>query len=364
MDDAEALAVADMILEASRVENIWHGEDLHNADGEAFEGYGSLNFASSRLDPSYMAMSSRRGRRRVRDSLADVRPQVGEHLRMVTLTMPKLTGVGFEKTISVFDDARGRLRKRKWFKTTFRGGVFGEEFTLGTGGDAYHVHAHILTWSKWVEWVTLGEEWTSCLKASAAAHGIEMDFATAHGRAVVDVRLVTSKRRGKGTVSVSDAVSEVAKYITKGSTFAELPPAQLVEVERTLRGRRMVETFGEANNRKGKSEAIADVTGESSNADETRAYLDTQDTVDGAHTLTEGGRKRSESLRVVGARMIRAGQRVLWVEMLRFVYANRRDWRKRQLAMRYPVATFRGLDGSVWYGSAIVQSKTLSDGRS
>jgi hypothetical protein len=364
MEDAEALAVADMILESARPQNIWHGEDLHNVDGEVFEGYGSLNFASSRLEPSYMAMSSRRARRRVKDSLARVRPQSGEHLRMVTLTMPE-TEAGFEKAMTVFDDARALLRKRQWFKDTFRGGVFGEEFTVGEAGDHYHVHCHVVAWSKWVVWSKLGDEWSACLQASAAKNQVEMMFATEHGRAVVDVRLVTSKRRGKGTISEDDAIKEVAKYITKGNTYEELSPAQLIEVERTLRGRRMVETFGEANKRKGKSVEVASVeqvTSLEERKDGNKSpYLDTQNTIDGCSTLAKANKSRSESLRVVGARMISKGKRELWLEMLRFIYAERREWRKRQLAIRYPAATFRGLDGSVWYGVEKIQASALSD---
>jgi hypothetical protein len=352
-DDAEALAVADMLQEGARLENIWHGEDLHNADGEAFEGYGSLNVPSSRLAPEYMATSSRRARRRVKDALDRCKPAQGENLRMVTLTMPDIDA-GFELTMAVFDHARALLRKRQWFKKVFRGGVFGEEFTYQ---DHFHVHCHVMAWSKWVVWKQLGEEWTSCLIASAAKHDVEMNFATSHGRAVVDVRLVTSKRRGKGTVSKDDAVQEVAKYITKGSTFAELPPAQLVEVERVLHRRRMIETFGEANKRKGKTE----VTGEASSTDEQRTYLDTQDIVDGADTLAKTKKPRLESLRVVGARMIREGNRLLWLDMLRHIYAERREWRKAQLSKRYPVATFRTLSGEVWYGAGVIQRGTLSD---
>ncbi len=365
VEDAEALATADMILEAAKVENIWHAEDLHNADGEAFEGYGSLNVPSSRLAPEYMAVTSRRARRRVTDALGRCRPQSGEHLRLVTLTMPKLSGIGFTKTMAVFDKARVLLRKRDWFKDTFRGGVSGSEFTFGQDGDAYHVHSHTMAWSKWVVWQTLGEVWTSCLEAAASAHGLEMNFATSHGRAVVDVRLVTPKRRGKGTVAMDDAVKEVAKYITKGNTFAAIPPAQLVEVERTLRGRRMVETFGEANQRKGKIESgalIAHIEGEIQSGEVKDTYLDTQDTVDGKNNKPEAEKVRSESLRKVGARMILAGQRREWLEMLQYIYAKRREWRKAQLAKRFPVATFRTLSGEIWYGVDIVKSRTLSDG--
>ncbi len=349
--DVESQAVADLIAEASRVENIWHAQDLTNGDGECFAGYGSLNVPSSRLSPDYMALSSRRSRPRVVHALDRCRPQSGENLRMVTLTMPHLQGVGFAKTIALFDDARARLRKRKWFIETFRGGVFGEEFTLGVDGDSYHVHCHVLAWSKWVVWTRLGDEWSDCLERAAMARGIPLEFSTSHNRAVVDVRLVTQKRRGKGTISHAGAVQEVAKYITKGNTFTELAPLQLIEVERSLRGRRMVETFGDANLRKGKPTQDAAIDGE-------RPYLDKQDTVDGKGKLIRARKPRLEPLRVLGARMIAAGRRRQWLETLREVFRRRAEWRKRQLATRFPYATFSTLAGEVWYGVELQGDET------
>jgi hypothetical protein len=192
-----------------------------------------------------------------------------------------------------------------------------------------------------------------------------MDFATSHGRAVVDVRLVTPKRRGKGTVAMDDAIREVAKYITKGSTFKELAPAQLVEVERSLRGRHMIEAFGEANKRKGKIKPCAMIAhneGETQSGEIKDTYLDNQSIVDGKAKDSKSKKERAEPLRLVGARMIREGKRREWLEMLRFKFAERREWRKARLAERFPVATFRTLSGEVWYGVDIVKSRTLSDG--
>jgi hypothetical protein len=353
-DDAEALAVADMLLAASRPENIYYAEDLHNADGECFDGYGSLNVCTSRLDPAYMKSSSSRAARRTEEALSRVRPQSGEHLRLLTVTMPKLDA-SFETTLRVLDDALVLLKKRQWFTSQVRGAVIGTESTLGELNDHFHAHAHMLAWSKWINWAELGNQWSSCLEAAARRHGVEMRFETEHNRAVVDVRLVTSKRRGKGTVSIADAVREVCKYIVKGSDFEKLPVEQLVEVERVLHGRRMVQTFGECNHRKGKVEA------------EERAYLDTQNTNHGEQTFHEDTpgasrdeqiveKPRLESLRATGARMIREGNREGWLKTLAIVFARRREWRRQQLAERYPAAIFRTLDGLRW-GFEIVEAQ-------
>jgi hypothetical protein len=344
--DAEALAVSDLLGASARPENIFHAQDLHNSDGVLFDGYGSLTSPSSRLDPSYMSSSSRRARVRAREALARVKPQSGEHLRLLTITMPTLKSVSFAKALEVFDCAMVLLRKRKWFKETIRGAVQGIEFTLGEGAEGYHVHAHTLAWSRWVKWDEFGEQVTDCLLRAAAQLGVQMNINTSHGRAVVDVRLVTDKRRGKGTVSIADAVMETCKYIVKGSDFEKIPAAELCEVERVLFGRRMVETFGECNSRRGKSDNGSK-----------RPYLDKQHTVDGGMVADVEAqapkRERNRSLREVGAAMIRAGDRVLWLELLDEKLRQRREWRKLQLSWRFPFATFTSLSGQVWHGHKV-----------
>ena len=228
--------------------------------------------------------------------------------------------------------------------------------TGGADGGRAHVHAHMVTWSKWIVWAELGEQWTACVMKAAQPYVDAPRVGTAHGRAVVDVRLVTSKGRGKGTISLNDAVTEVCKYTVKGSDFERLPPAQLCAVERALYRRRMVETYGECNAQRGRA-------CDDNRDDGDVPYLDTQCTTDGGVSgkveksvgVFPNGvvRSRTEPLRVVGARMIREGKRYLWVEMLRHVYAVRREWRKGQLAARYPLAVFRFLDGDVRHGVTV-----------
>ena len=344
---AEAWAVSDMLLEAGRPENIFTADDLCRLEtGECFDGYGSLVVTGSRLDPAYMAVSSRRARKRVREALAQVRPQVGEHLRLLTVTMPHLQG--FTASLDVFDAALVLLKKRQWFKQTIRAAVVGCEFTVTATG--YHVHAHILAWSKWVRWDEFGRQWTECLERAASALGVKMDFDTAHGRAVVDVRLVKRQAthikdwRTRNIVGLDDAINEVCKYVVKGSDFDKVPASELIAIEQALYRRRMVETFGECAR-----SAKQAVSGR-------EPYLDTQGISDGKQSDSEPvKRPRSESLRLIGARMIREGRRAAWLEYLKRVVEKRRRWRKRQLAQseQGANATFRTLDGQTWHGVAV-----------
>lgn len=250
------------------VENLWTATDLHAQHGELYEGHGALWSCNGRLCPSCLAARRRRMRRRVRDGVARVRPQAGEHWRLVTLTAPPMVGLSLLEVRDVFNRAWSLMRKREWWSSRVRAGVKGEEFTLGDARrleregrawsverDGYHFHLHVLICSRWVEWAALGNEWTRCLMKATAEKGIALEFGTTHGRAVVDVRLVVNRKaRGRGVVSTDGAVEEVSKYITKSESWLKLPEAQLLEVASIPRWFRAVELLGECRQEKTEDE--------------------------------------------------------------------------------------------------------------
>jgi hypothetical protein len=357
--------------------------------------------SSSRLCQSYVAEAAKRARKKVLERIQSYAPKRGEKLRLVTLTMPTIKGVGLEKTFEIFDDAWRRFRKCAWWRKRVRGGCKGEEFTLGDKkrledehrawnfeSDGYHVHAHILVWSEWLVWTELGEQWAIFLERAAEKKGVEMKFATSHGRPVVDIRLVTQKKRGKGTVSYQSAVYETCKYLVKGVEFAKVPAAQLVDVERTLRNRRMVELLGKCNNRKGSVKGRrARSNADSMSLEEARRLVEwVDDAPEGMRSdvcadkltaarervqtyiyeqeqLTARGMSHKEflkalrvkgvrppPLREIGAEMIRKGERQKWLDYIKIIASERREWRKSALRRRFPYATFRPLGGKPFYG--------------
>jgi replication protein len=243
----------------SEAANVWTAEDLHSADGDLYEGHGTLWSCSGRLCPSCLAGRRRRMRARVREGLARVRPGGGDRWRLLTLTSPTMAGVSLLQVREVFNRAWSLFRKREWWQGIARAGVKGEEFTLGDSKrlaregrewslerDGYHFHIHLLVCSGWVEWARLGDEWTCCLAKAAQEKGVALSFNTSHGRAVVDVRLVVNRQTKKrGTVSLDGAVEEVSKYITKSESWLKVSDAQLLEVASVRRWFRAVELLGE-----------------------------------------------------------------------------------------------------------------------
>ncbi len=477
--DPLLIAEAQMIRASARPSNVWHAEDLTNEFGELFEGCGSLYQSGSRLSPSYMKDMRKRARVRVREgvALANATRKSGEHWRLVTLTMPTLIGVSLGDSLAVLSDAwRHFTNRRAWFAATISAGIKGEEFTLGDercaahketktpkqskecrgcadcrafkwefGRDGYHPHIHVLALSGWIGYVHLRDEWTASLKRAAAKHGIDLTFNTAHGGAVVDVRLVTQRAsKGRRTITEAGAVEEVCKYITKSDSWLALPDDQLCDVARVLRGRRMVELLGSCRAERADEQRAADRARRDASAHDAlcraeferaraarpieeritalesggeivtaqqlavegdklimrevetindftlaktaraeldvcgelspgtlaalqarTAYLDSQNTFDALTAQPEARdgplkvkKARAAPLRKVGAFLIGQGREDIWLELLAAHVASVQEFRRVQLAERFPLARFATLDGRTWFGALVNPAST------
>jgi hypothetical protein len=272
-----ALAVADKLRICGSPENVWHGEDLHNGDGELYEGLGTLWACNERLCPSCLASRSRRAKASARAAIQRPAMRSGYLWRFVTLTMPTLPGVSLPVALSVIARtwrlfSGKRSASYEWWRDLVDAGIKGIEFTLGDAKrlqregrewtpelDGYHVHIHLLVLSRWIEWRRLREEWTACLIASLREHGIEQGINTIDGLAVCDVRLVVNKKQSsKSTISVEGAINEVAKYVTKSESWLKVPDAQLVEIASIERWPRMFELLGECREKRTPAQIAAD----------------------------------------------------------------------------------------------------------
>ncbi len=258
-ENVAAMGCADRLRLCGSPSNVWRGEDLHNEDGECFDGVGTLWHCGQVICPSCLSERRRRMRRRVREGVSRVVLIKQERWRFLTLTSPTLPGVFLVKKNEVLNYAFSLLRKRKWWLDNVRAAVKGMEFTLGDekrleregrewdfNVDGYHSHIHTMVASGWISWKVLGEEWTWCLKKALRKYRYSDEIKTSHGRAIVDVRLVVDKKRNKSrnTITLDGAVEEVCKYMTKAESWLKIPDDQLVEVASVGRWGRMVELLG------------------------------------------------------------------------------------------------------------------------
>jgi hypothetical protein len=343
-----ALGMADMMRECSAPSNLWTASDLHNPDGEAFDGVGTLAACGSRLCPSCSADLRRRSRRRARMALADFTLRSGELFRFVTLTMPTVPDASLIDTLRVIQRAWSLLRKRKFWMTCVRGGIKGVEFTVTAIG--YHAHLHLLVASKWIEHARLRSEWTECLRAAWSEQALDIVFNTPSGEAIVDVRLIRAKHRGSSRVAVSveNALQEVSKYVTKSESWDAVPDAHLVEIAEVKRWQRLFEVFGEMRARVG-AEAEAE-------PERATASVHTPDVSDGAQLripFPEQPRKRRNARAPTLRTLMVTLERPAWLKILAARFSERREHRRTSLTQLYPYARFRSLSGDAFVGTAL-----------
>jgi hypothetical protein len=356
-DDAEAEAVADLIEESANDENLFVAEDIDFVDKKTgkrkfIDVYGSLNVVASRCNPAYLKTQSARGRKRINTALARVKPQSGEKERFIVLTQPDMFGFDFVGGYELLSRAKVRLKNHPYFKANFRGGATSDEFTLGAENTHFHFHTNILGYTKWLDFNELRRVWTDCLRYAARDMGRELVVNTRDGLVNVDIQDVKPKvRNSTKEITLDGAITECVKYVVKGSDFAEIPAEFICQVERTLYGKRLVETFGEANKRKGKTKANNEIQYVHKNCT-IQDLPDAALVVSGDETVADGTGKR-ETLRQKGARMIRAGRRVEWKAEIKRIFAERAAFRKIKLAQRYKYAIFCTLSGEIWRGVCV-----------
>lgn len=231
--DANLLTVlAHRILRCNSEENHWLGTDLHNEHGEAFDGGGRFWNCGSKLCESCLAKASRRNRKILSAIINHQKLLVGQHYHFMTLTMPT-QDLTLLQARSIMNYAWTLFRKKDWFKKTFIGGCKSEEFTLNKKG--YHYHMHFIAVGKWVNYNSMRHFWTEALRVAFIRNGLSLSCATTDGLAIANIRKIGS---------ITDAVREVAKYITKSSSWRKLKAIDLLDAARIERWPRMFEFFG------------------------------------------------------------------------------------------------------------------------
>jgi hypothetical protein len=350
-----SLFTAEHLLANAGTNNHFVAENLQTASGESYTGYGSFTVTSSSLDSAYLKAKSKKSRKAITFALELCKTyleanKIGAYKHFITFTQPTLIGVGLEKTFAVADYAWSLFRKRKYFVDNIYGAVIAEEFTLGdrykaekrawsNGKDGFHVHRHLIAFGKFLDVERLKIDWTECLELAGAMFDYRLSFNTANGLAVVNRKTVWSD---------GNAINELGKYICKSSTFEELPASEILSVEQTLQGKRMLQTFGECNKRVG-----------------TRAedlhHLDTTSVIDGKQsgkvvTVNENKVKKNY-LKVLFQEKLESGGLENARIYLRRELAKRRRWRVDNILERFPSALVTDLSGNQFIGSEYVPKR-------
>jgi plasmid rolling circle replication initiator protein Rep len=357
-----------MIAQALRIAacnsdgNLFVAEDLHTADGEAFNGKGTLWSCNSRLCPNCVGRLSNRSRKIIRYVMENQKLFVGEDWYFVTFTMPNLNLKNLPLPIIAkiiqsawkrFTALETRANKRKtWFQETIRGGHKNCEFTY-TENDVYHYHIHSLLIANSAiksqnnDFYDIREYWTKALRFAFDKFNIPLEINTVDGLAVVNVQQVDSGNREK-------IIQEVAKYVTKNDSWSKIPIEQLEEIVAVPRFWRMFEAFGvcrlAARQRREKAvtarlNALNDTQSKTDNKSENIASVTNLDTKDIINRQPTGDSKAKR----VAWRIRAMSQSFLEFKAdLEEEIRVAQKYRRRQLQEKYECARFQTLDGTFW----------------
>jgi hypothetical protein len=353
-DYIHSLFTAESLLANSSTNNHFIAENLYTKDGESFTGFGSWTFVSSSLDCAYLKAKSKKNRKAITYALELCKGyleanKISAYKHFITFTQPKLIGVGLEKTFDVADYAWTLFRKRKYFVDNIYGAVIAEEFTLGESykaekrawsndKDGFHVHRHLIAFGKFLDVERLKMDWSECLELAGAKFGYSLNFNTANGLAVVNRKTVWGGE---------NAIKELGKYICKSSTFDELPASEILSVEQTLQGKRMLQTFGECNKRVGTK--VGD------------PHLDKRCLNDGKQfekvVTVNGNKVKKNYLKATFLEKLESAGLENARTFLRRELAKRRKWRIDTFLEKFPLALITDLSGNQFQGAEYVPKR-------
>jgi hypothetical protein len=230
-------ALAFRLEKCNEKQNLWVAEDLHTADGECFPGRGHFSGCGSRFCSQCVSRPSRRNAKKAQYVLNRLNRL---NLRFIVLTMPDdaLSHLSLLQQHAVFYYALTQLRKNsKWWKKYVWGLIRNDEFTAKLGRkNLYHYHSNLLVHSRFLPHLILKKEWAEALKAAFKHFGIEWHCPTENGLPNVYIKRIVSKVNDeKKEISIEKVIAELCKYATKVQDWDNVPIediAELAELEK------------------------------------------------------------------------------------------------------------------------------------
>jgi hypothetical protein len=345
--DETALALAERMRQCSLKSNHYLAEDLADANGECFDGFGNLWGCGSKLCHSCVTRAASRNRRLAREVLENIKlirrkyfcyvkkksVTEQEKYRFVTLTMPKVN-LSCIETLNLLRRAWELFRKLDFTKNYFSGFVKSTEFTV-RNDKTYHAHLHLLAVSVFIPEKLIKKYWLNCVRTAFNESGVKFKA----NAVVVNLKKVDS---------IDAALNEICKYLTKSESWSAVPKAHLLEVANVARFPRMFEMTGRlkktAQRIKAQKLFEKQLRAETKNAPNTGAdYLDKNGVTDGNNPKVSIVRR--EHWRDLVPKI---GYKRYAVELEAQVTAAVRV-RQEILTKKYPLATFKDLTGFVWH---------------
>jgi hypothetical protein len=380
-DNEVVIGYAKRLRACAARSNYYLGEDfVDKKTGETFSGFGTLFGCGLKLCPNCMARAAARNRAIARQVTDEDNTELlnrehkchvtgdyiveQERYRFITLTMPEVFA-SFKKTMKIQKRAWDLFRKLKIVKDYFAAIIKSIEFTVRQNG-TYHDHMHLLAITFFLPEKLLKQAWTDCVRTAFQDFGIEFVASQANVNMKLVVPTVT-KGEEKKQISYERAISETCKYLTKSTTWEEIPAEQLIEIAEIERWDRMFEISGRFRETMARLKA-EDAAADSSSTVNNKTplsdavarelnYVHTDGITDGELSETS---KIEEQLPAQPDENIQKSKRESWRDVIRreglAAYIEKfnhqleyaRKIRKLRLMNKYPAATFTNIDGVPW----------------
>ncbi len=272
-------------------------------------------------------------------------------LRFVTLTLPPTNLTSF-RSLRLLLAVWEKFRKPPFFINYISGFARDAEFTVRADGTS-HPHIHAIFAGTYLPGDECKAQWTKCAEKVYKKAGQKFEPKTDSGQCVVHFKQV---------LSVESGTRELCKYITKSDSWSEVPKEHLLEMALVARWPKMFAlggTFALAAARleRQRTEARAAAISTTTAGSAATGYLDTK-SLSGSFALDE---LSGEAKEIPKAALLKRKKKPNWRTLVREIglerykivhaaqVAKQRSYRKRQLIEKYPLATFKSLNGRVWY---------------
>ncbi len=365
-----AAAKAFRIAKCAESRNIFIADNLLNKDGKFFKGTGNRFACNERLCTNCAAKMARESRKKGRravtkiDRIFDKKAKqiLGLRWRSVLLTQPLMKGSDPIAATERIQRAFGLLIDRTFWKSRVKGGIKGVEFTVRTTGDVlngFHVHIHLLLLSKFIavdadkakqferhlkkfnlSAKTLQGEWRYCLNKAGASQ----DSRLSYKRLVVSVMDTKNhSERIRGDKTNESAILETAAYMCKFESWKEISDKDLLRIAEIERWGRMFEVLGAGRESYVESKEIEDVA----------IFVFILRSLVPKPNLKSGNNEScSKSLdnakKFTWRTRFKSMTFDAWKRWQELEIEKQQAFRRRQLALMNPLATFMTLDGEIW----------------
>jgi hypothetical protein len=422
-NDVPSMVDADLLIESGTPEsgNLVMFENLRDKQNRAYRAVNQLVSLPTRLDSGSQRKRAYPNRKRIIKQFEreDVRQKIADRKLFpyfITPTYTNLIGRNFEESLGFLEEVAKQFRDSAYYEKVFKGAHRKTDFTSGKKlerwrlnrpfdyrVDGYNFHNHYAIVSSIEFEDTSNDCEPKCNGESCKGKHIYNRFACPNKKLAkaytdivkkvhleifgypmdvpesdlfrVDIRPIDLTTNGDERKGIA---FEMAKYLTHSQAFLELEPSELVSANRILKGKKLVNSTGIFNNKRGRIKAskakkrnnleVSEKSETVNKSDATLLNLPSSifeknlssicKKIAGLSEITpEINREilssiyeiRHEiSLKEIGVRLCLSGNRQIWLNILPDLFSREVNKARNRFLSRFPNAVITDLQGNLF----------------